>query len=57
MADTDEKSASKPGQTIEGGQEAQLGKEKAIDQVSNDASDAKVAPEDKLPKDNSHNFN
>ena len=26
------------------------------DQVSNDASDAKATPEDKLPKDNSHNF-
>lgn len=26
-------------------------------QVSNDMSDAKATPEDKLPKDNSHNFN
>ena len=36
---------------------AASGKGSVTDQVSNDLSDAEEAPEDALPKDNSHNFN
>ena len=40
-----------------GGKGAGAGTGKVDDQVSNDMSDAKATPEDKQPKDNSHNFN